>query len=311
MARCMFPYMVERELYHNQKDKYVPVPCGKCPQCLKRRTAGWLFRLEVEALRWQKQFFVTLTYDTEYVPITENGFLTLQPADLTNFFKRLRKRAGKCRYYLCGEYGTQKKRPHYHMILFGESSMEETDIMLAWTDVNKQCYDEKTKKYYHPPLGNVFFGSVEDKSITYTVQYYDKGVWTPEHKRDDRHPEFSRMSQGIGQNFLSPAQVNSFLSNPAKAYIYDSQGRKIAIPRYYKKRLYDYFTNDIGVANNPSILVHRDKMLEAKELHHKAVSKIMEEQEKINPTPEDSKELQESRQWAIINYRNSKRKTRK
>jgi hypothetical protein len=287
MAQCMYPYKVEKQLYHNQKDRYVPVPCGKCPNCLKRRVASWSFRLEMESLLWNKQYFLTLTYDNEHVPITKNGFLTLEPTDLTLFFKKLRKRAGKLKYYLCGEYGTNTKRPHYHVILFSTSSLFESDIESTWYK------------------GKVHYGKVEPASIRYTVQYYDKGVWSKSHVRDDRYPEFSRMSQGIGRNFLTASQVTRFLNNPQVSFIYNHEGQKISIPRYYKKRLYDYFGSSSIIANHPSILIHRDEMLIAKEKHHEEVSKIMQEIE-IDETITDQDRFQ-----AIKNYAESKRKTRK
>lgn len=296
MAKCMFPYMVERKIYFNQEDKFVPVPCGKCPTCLKRRLASWSFRLEVESLNWSKQFFVTLTYDTEFVPISPNGFLTLDKTHPTKFFKRLRNLSGRMRYYLCGEYGTRRKRPHYHLILFGTDRLHEDDIVSCWTD-------PETKR----PYGNVYFGKVEAGSIRYTVQYYDKGEWQPQHRRDDRVPEFSRMSKGIGSSFLTPKMVRYFLANPDTSYIYDKEGRKIAIPQYYKKRLYDYVMSRDLVSSHPSILIHRDEMQDAKEVHHEAIAEIMSKIE----VPEETETLNEDRKAAIINYRNSKRKTRK
>lgn len=296
MAQCMFPYHVEREIYHNQADKYVPVPCGKCPECLRRRTASWSFRLEMEALNWPKQFFVTLTYNTEQIPITPNTFLTLEPKHVTDFFKRLRKRAGKLKYYYCGEYGTQRKRPHYHLILFGNKNLHEDDITKSWYNPDTQT-----------PFGDVHFGKVEAASIKYTIQYYDKGEWQRAHQRDDRHPEYSRMSQGIGKSFLTPQMVKHFLNDPSKGYIYNNDGHKIAIPRYYKKRLFDYVGTDQLVANHPSILIHRDEMIQAKEKHHEAISKLMEQMPEI----EQTEELNENRRMAIINYRKSKTKTRK
>lgn len=296
MARCMYPYMVERPIYHNQGDRLVPVPCGKCPQCLKRRLASWSFRLEQESLRWEKQFFVTLTYDTKYVPISKNGFLTLDKNDPTKFFKRLRKSAGKLRYYLCGEYGTDKKRPHYHLILFGNATLHDNDIISAWTDpVTKE------------PIGNVYFGKVEAGSIRYTVAYYDKGQWTPDHRRDDRLPEYSVMSQGLGSNWLTTKQADHLIANPDKGYLYDREGKKIAIPAYYKKRLYDAtLTRDL-IANHPSILIFRDEMQSAKEVHHKAIAELMQQ----IPVEEDTQQLNEDRKAAIINYRKSKSKLRK
>lgn len=288
MAQCMYPYTVERQIYHKQEDRFIKVPCGKCPSCLKRRLASWSFRLEVEALLWQVQHFVTLTYNTEHVPLSTNGFMTLDKDALTLFFKRLRKRAGKLRYYAVGEYGTKGKRPHYHAIIYGNSSLEVNDIIQAW------------------PFGQVYFGKVEAGSIRYCVQYYDKGDWYKQHERDDRVPEFSRMSQGIGLNFMTPKMVQWFLDNPERGFIYDREGRKIAVPRYFKKRLYDYMAPANVVAAHPSILIHRDDMVEAKDVHNEAMRVKLESLEQ----PEETPQLIEDRKAAILNYRSHKRKTR-
>lgn len=296
MARCMFPITVERKLYFSQTERYVPVPCGKCPNCLKRRLASWSFRLETEALQWQSQHFVTLTYDTQHVPISKNGFMTLDTDHPKLFFKRLRKRAGKLKYYLCGEYGTHGKRPHYHLIIFGTTNLKDSDIVSCWTH-------PETKQSY----GNVHFGEVTEASIRYTVQYFDKGDWYPAHKRDDRVPEFSRMSKGIGQDWLTPEMVEHLLANPDKGFIYDKQGHKIAIPNYYKRRLYDYVISQGLASNHPSILLHRDTMLVNKEIHNEEMKKLMEQIEQ----PEETESLNEDRKAAIINYRQSKRKARK
>lgn len=294
MAKCMFPYMVERKLYFSQEEKFVPVPCGKCPACLKRRVASWSQRLEVESLNWDSLHFVTLTYDTDHVPISPNGFMTLESDVVTKFFKRLRHRTGSFKYYYCGEYGTRHKRPHYHLILMGKDSLTPTDIIQEWSMNGR-------------PLGSVYFGKVEPASIRYTVQYYDKGSWYPAHQRDDRLPEFSRMSQGIGVDFLSPPIVKHLLENPDKGYIYNKQGHKIAIPRYYKKKLFDINVTESLVAHHPSVLIHRDDSLANKAVHNAALKALLDDIEQ----PEETESLNEARKAAIINYRNEKRKTRK
>lgn len=286
--------MVERKLYFNQEEKYVPVPCGKCPECLKRRTASWSHRLEVESLNWDSLHFVTLTYNTDFVPISKNGFMTLETDRVTKFFKRLRHRVGSFKYYYCGEYGTRKKRPHYHLILMGTDALTPTEIIQEWTENGK-------------PIGDIYFGKVEPASIRYTVQYYDKGTWYPSHSRDDRVPEFSRMSNGIGKDFINPKMAKHLLENPDKGFIYNKQGHKIPIPRYYKKRLYDVNLTDSIVAHHPSILLHRDNLLDFKRTHNTAMADKLKDLEPV----EETYELNEARKMAIKNYRNEKRKTRK
>lgn len=128
--------------------------------------------------------FVTLTY--EQPPLTENGFMTLQKTDVQDFMKRLRKISPrKLKYYYCGEYGSENKRPHYHMILFNARS---EDVIKAWT------LDGKS-------LGHVHIGTVQEASVGYTLKYMSKPSVVPLHQRDDRLPEFANMSKGLGINF--------------------------------------------------------------------------------------------------------------
>jgi hypothetical protein len=44
----------------------------------------------------------------------------LQVPHLQQFFKRVRARGFKLRYFACGEYGGKFGRPHYHALIFGE-----------------------------------------------------------------------------------------------------------------------------------------------------------------------------------------------
>nr|QJB19605.1 MAG: replication initiator protein [Microvirus sp.] len=294
MAKCMFPFYVERKFYLNQEDRLVPVPCGKCPECLKRRVASWSFRLEREALSWSKQFFVTLTYAVP--PISTNGFMSLDKSHPQLFFKNLRHH-GKFKYYLCGEYGTQFKRPHYHVILLCDSSITEESISACWMDFSVSPRVSR---------GHVYFGKVESASIKYTVQYYDKGDWYPSHQNDDRLPEFSLMSKGLGKSWITPETRQYILSNPERQFLYTKGGGKMAIPSYFKRRIFDYPGTYKLVSNHPSWLIHRDEMLQIKKERMIIIKRIQDEKEQ----PEQSRELHESRKAAISSYRNSKRKTR-
>ena len=80
---CYTPYLVNNP---ETKDK-IPVPCGKCPQCTARRTSGWSFRLVQQEKVSNKSSFITLTYDTKFVPISRNGFMSLNKRDLQLFLK--------------------------------------------------------------------------------------------------------------------------------------------------------------------------------------------------------------------------------
>ena len=221
------------------KDKftgdYIPVPCSKCPPCKKRRTSGWSFRLVKEGERSHSALFVTLTYNTEVVPITQNGFMNLDKADVQKFMKRLRKLSNaKIKYYVCGEYGTKRMRPHYHLIIF---NADKEKVEQAWT------LDRR-------PLGQIYIGDVNEASIGYTLKYMTKKGKIPMHQNDDRQKEFSLMSKGIGTNYLTDNMIKWHKSNIEERMYCNIKGnKKIAMPRYYKDKIYSEF-DKIRISNH-------------------------------------------------------------
>lgn len=99
----------------------VTIPCGHCIACRVNQSQQWATRAMHEAAYVSDGCFVTLTYDNDHVPKGYN----LDKRDLQLFLKRLRitlyrKSLGHIRaYFACGEYGTKKGRPHYHLLLLG------------------------------------------------------------------------------------------------------------------------------------------------------------------------------------------------
>ena len=88
--------------------------------CLSRKRQEWLFRLQQELKVSETCYFVTLTYDNEHLKYNSTNDAILCKDDVQKFMKRLRKqwKEHKLRYFLCGEYGKNTYRPHYHIILF-------------------------------------------------------------------------------------------------------------------------------------------------------------------------------------------------
>jgi hypothetical protein len=220
-TKCITPFYVKQGLTTNEK---IPVPCGKCPPCMKRRTSGWSFRLVKEGDVSNSALFVTLTYDTKYVPITKKGYLTLCKDDVQRFFKRLRKLTKeKIKYFIVGEYGTQKMRPHYHIILFNAN---REMIARAWAKDGRE-------------LGSIFIGDVSEASIGYTLKYMQKPGKIPIHQNDDRQKEFQLMSKGLGKSYLTQKMIKWHKEDlEQRMYIPMKDGKKIAMPRYYKDKMY-------------------------------------------------------------------------
>lgn len=191
---------------------------------MKRRTSGWSFRLVKEGDISNSALFVTLTYDTKYVPITKKGYLTLCKDDVQRFFKRLRKLTNeKIKYFIVGEYGTQKMRPHYHIILFNAN---REMIARAWAKDGRE-------------LGSIFIGDVSEASIGYTLKYMQKPGKIPIHQNDDRQKEFQLMSKGLGKSYLTQKMIKWHKDDlEQRMYIPMKDGKKIAMPRYYKDKMY-------------------------------------------------------------------------
>lgn len=204
-----------------RREYNVNVPCGRCPECVKKRVSSWSCRLQKEADVSTSAFFVTLTFSTQHVPISKNGYMTLCKEELQKFFKRLRKRNYiKLKYYAVGEYGGKFKRPHYHIILFNAT---EESICKAW---------EK---------GQVHLGKVEPASIAYCFKYISKDKTLKQHKNDDRLKEFSLMSKGLGKCYIDDKTNLEWhiadLDN--RYYIPIRGGDKASMPRYYRNKIYN------------------------------------------------------------------------
>lgn len=150
--------------------------------------------------------------------------MSLKKEDFQKFMKRLRKanssiNSDKIKYYVCGEYGGKTKRPHYHAIIFNAASHQL--IETAWN------------------LGAVHYGNVEGASVGYTLKYMNKRKEIPAHRNDDRDMEFSLMSKGLGVSYIT---YNSHRYHTADLFgrmcLTIEDGKKIAMPRYYKDKLY-------------------------------------------------------------------------
>lgn len=226
--KCDSPYWVLPKAAFEK----VPVPCGRCPPCKHRRVNSWVFRLVQEERVSLSSHFITLTYDSRFVPFSEKGWLTLRKKDVQDYWKRLRKLCSDStiKYYVVGEYGSKNQRPHYHAIVF---NVPDTKFFFdAWS-------------LDGVPLGAVHIGQCTSDSIAYCMKYIDKdssplrfgGRILPK-SADDRVPQFSLMSKGLGSNYLTPDVVAYHKADISRLYLTKPGGHRIALPRYYRQRIY-------------------------------------------------------------------------
>lgn len=205
----------------------IKVPCGQCIGCRIDRAQQWAIRCLHEAKIWQYNCFVTLTYDDANLPA--NGGLDYR--DFQLFIKRLRKELGPLRFFMCGEYGEETFRPHYHAILFG---MDFADKVYVGKSATGYPVYTSAKLNELWRKGNCQIGSVSKESAGYVARYCMKKVTgdLAEARYGDKEPEFCRMSlkPGIGADFFFKYQSDIL---PNDYIIMD--GFKAPVPKYYDK----------------------------------------------------------------------------
>ena len=221
--------------YENPNLKGHMLNCNKCLVCRGRIAQQWIFRLKQEAKRHDMNYarFVTLTYDTSYLPF--RGFLpSLHPPDGTKFLKRYRMRLKRAKfdlpvkYFMVGEYGSKTERPHLHLIMFG---CVEQIVRDAWGK------------------GHCHFEKVDNGTIAYTVGYMEKSNHVAGFI-DDRAKEYRQMSNDLGHNYIQNPEVWQYhFDNPELNYVVSTSVRgkpiKIPMPEYYTRKIFTRYEDKV------------------------------------------------------------------
>ncbi len=239
MGSCFRPidFGLEPRMSKDGREIY-SAPCGHCLNCLKRRASEWGTRLELEHMRTGNSLFVTLTYSEENLPENvdeETGeiFNTLRKKDLRMFFKRLRNAVDrdpdynekvKIKYFGCGEYGGETKRPHYHAIIY--------DLPVA----KNRKFIEKAWSVDQQRLGRVDVQWAGTASMQYVAGYlieknedWSKGKYIEN--------SFQLSSNHLGDWILSEKKVKQ-MKKDLLPYIPMSGGRKMPLSRYFAEKVF-------------------------------------------------------------------------
>lgn len=262
---------------------HINIPCGKCGRCIQRRKMEWGFRMQNELIHSKTAYFVTLTYAPEYVPYNKYGQKTLIPTrkidleikaqeegrkrktkkwkescvdrSIQGFIKRVRQNqkriykkditietitngldpSDKIKYYAAGEYGEERGRPHYHLIMFNASRRA---IEMSWQ------------------LGGIDLRPATHGEIAYTMKYLDKQIG--QEKTWNKEPEFSTMSEGIGENYIKKNK-QWHKNNLHILYVCTSSGIRIPMPKWFREKM---FTED---ERKKQVLLVTEKLDEIKE----------------------------------------------
>lgn len=234
----------------DEHDRQISLPCGQCVGCRLERSRQWAMRCIHEAQLHENNCFITLTYDNEHLPPN----LSLDHREFQLFFKRLRKANPhiKIRYYMAGEYGSTRGRPHFHACIFGYDFHDKK--LFERTSAGSLLYrSQELEKLW--PYGYSTIGDVTFESAAYVARYImqkqtGKDV-DPNHytycdlttgELVKLQPEYNKMSlkPGIGANWYKKYKNDVYPHD----YV-EVRGKKLRPPKYYdqlfsKENPYEY-----------------------------------------------------------------------
>lgn len=217
---CLSPV----EVWHDDI-RYV-VPCGKCAFCLVTKRSSWMFRIWHE-MRTQEYpgWFLTLTYNERMVKRAADGRLSLRFRDVQKFIKKIRKAKFYVKYICVGEYGSETKRPHYHMLI--------------WTDCPVVRLENFWSSKAGTPFGKIHVGRISMASAMYTLKYI---IQPKQRASEGVEPTRAQFSRGLGLSYLTSA-VYDYHTFDYECPVFTgmADGRLVALPRYYVSKI---FTKD-------------------------------------------------------------------
>lgn len=203
------------------------VPCGQCVGCRLEYSRQWAMRCVHEfETAGRVGSFITLTYNPDNLP--PDG--KVHKDHVQKFFKRLRKKFGNgIRFFACGEYGHNFKRPHYHAIIFG---LQFTDLMIHTVKHGYQYYRSPTLERLWP-YGFSLVGNVTFESAAYVARYVFKKQKGDD--VDDSLQPFVLMSRmpGLGHDWYNKYK-NQIYPND---FIVIRDGITCKPPQYYDSLL--------------------------------------------------------------------------
>lgn len=228
------------------------LPCSKCLECRLEQASQKALRCIHEASLYERNSFVTLTYDEEHLKSPKlqlRDFQLFMKSLRSHIFRDVKKKFGKENWSLLdpkekraalepfkigvfytGEYGEKNKRPHWHAIIF---NWRPPDPKWKYT---AHCGDEVYTSELLSSLwknGACEFGAVNKNSAGYVARYSAKKlVHGPDGSHDFEPIHKSSSKNAIGKRWLEKFWSDVFLLGSVRTL----EGN-LPIPRYYEKWL--------------------------------------------------------------------------
>lgn len=215
--------------YHNRMNGsgliYEQIPCQHCWACNLNYSAQWATRIVYESMKYDHNYWITLTYDDDHLPIAEKieykdhiwentGEEIWQEGtvwephmrkflhDLRQHLKRHKNHVG-LKYYYCAEYGETTHRSHYHIILLN-CPLDIKQFYDFFQDENFKLHWKSKEIENYWKHGMIDICEVEWSNIAYTARYCMKKLHqknNEEYCKEGKLPEFVRMSRNLGKSY--------------------------------------------------------------------------------------------------------------
>lgn len=221
---------------NDRRTLYVPIACGKCMECMKKKSREWQVRVNEEIRHDKTGKFITITFNEESLKklkketkekltkleykerinkIEENEIATIA---IRKFLERWRKKYKKSvKHWLITELGHNgTERIHMHGIIWTTETIETI---------------EKIWKY-----GRIWVGEyVNEKTINYIIKYVNKA--------DNDHKGYIPKiltSSGIGKGYMEREdwKNNKYKEETDERYKYKN-GTIGSLPIYYRNKIYN------------------------------------------------------------------------
>lgn len=205
--------------------------CRTCIICRQKRSRELAIRCVLHASLYEKNCFLTLTYD-ESQPGYHNN---LDYTHIQKFKKRLRRHCEyhfkrKVQIFNVHEYGKNGKK-HWHLVCFNHDFSDRT---LFTTKNGNNLFTSKTLQRLWP-YGHHTIGDVTEASAMYQAQYTQKdfknGNITNGKKSYSKH-------SGIGRDYFL-----KYYDQILRLGYVPFDGQKIPIPRYFRKIAHKHFSH--------------------------------------------------------------------
>lgn len=253
MADCIHP-----RFYPNSYDwlgRPVPNPCGVCVNCRINKLSSLEIRAKWELKNFKDVSFVRFSYDDYHLPYKPYGSIpTVDKVGWQDYLDKLHHyikyhKPKNCdpnfKFLSCGEYGSDKNRPHCHAIFFGISPWlgRKNNPIFAKTWVNgfvqPLAYESGSIRYVLKYLEKSVNGELADS------QFFDKSIEKP----------FVIWSKGLGSGFYLSQCDN--IANYGSAML---NGKPVYTPPYYRNKYAEFSMERLRFIENRR-LVYEDKLL--------------------------------------------------